>query len=325
MIATGSCQHCNCSEGVREIERQKVRYKMESRNSILIVDDEEANLLYLSDLLSGDYTIFTARDTADAIDKAEKYHVDLILLDFDRPGAGEYEALTAIKGSENIKDIPVILITGSSSSEDEQKGLDLGADDYVAKPFSDAVIKLRVRNQIRIVNQIRAIERLSTIDQLTEIANKRSFNKQLGVEWRRAIRNQLPLSVLMIDVDRFKNYNDTYGHLQGDVALQAIAGTLTQTLKRPADFAARWGGEEFAVLLPSTDIDGAMLIAELIRESIENTSIPCSADIFTHVTVSIGANARLPAQNDSMNDFIHCADMALYAAKETGRNKVCRA
>lgn len=298
---------------------------MENKNSVLVVDDEKANLLYLNHILSADYIIYTARDAGEAIERANENHPDLILLDIIMPGMDGYDTLIALKELETTKDIPVIFITGLGGSEDELKGLDLGAEDYITKPFSDAIVKVRVRNQIKMVNQMRAIERLSLIDQLTEIANRRNFNQQMDMEWRRAIRYKLPISVMMIDVDRFKLYNDTYGHQQGDVVLQTVAKTLKQTLRRAADFAARWGGEEFAVLLPMTDMKDALMIAEVIRENIENIVILCNDGASAGVTVSIGVNAIIPAQNDSVEEFIFKADKALYTAKETGRNRVCRA
>ena len=310
-------------------EQDEQKERTENRNSILVVDDAKLNLICLNRILGDDYTVYTARDAKGVLEQANTLLPDLILLDIILPDIDGYETLSALKTSERTKDIPVIFISGLSSSEDEMKGLLLGAEDYITKPFNDAIVKLRVRNQIKIVNQIRAIERLSNTDQLTEIANKRSFNQQLNMEWRRAVRDKLPISILMIDVDKFKNYNDTYGHLQGDVVLRVVAQTLTRTLKRSTDFAARWGGEEFAVLLPGVDMNGATVIAELIREAMEKTVIPCADGRPTSVTLSVGVNSRTPAltdsTNDAMNTFVHKADIALYAAKETGRNRVCRA
>ena len=298
---------------------------IEAQNSILIIEGETESLQILYRILGDEYVLYSAKNYREAIEKANELPIDVILLAAAMPWVSGYDVLEALKKVEKTKEIPVIIMTEMSDGDDELKGLDLGASDYIAKPFHETIVKLRVQNQIRIVNQIRAIERLSTIDQLTDIANKRSFNQQLNMEWRRAIRNKQPLSIMMLDVDLFKNFNDTYGHLQGDVVLQSIAKTLVQTLKRPADFAARWGGEEFAVLLPVTDIEGAMLNAENIRRNIERTIVTCAPGVDTNVTVSIGVNTLIPTIRDSMNDFVNKADMALYNAKRTGRNKVCAA
>ena len=293
------------------------------KNTILIIDDEKPNLIYLNELLSVDYSIFAAKDGQEAIKKANEILPDLILLDIIMPGMNGYEVLSRLKSSEITREIPVIFITGLSSREDEEKGLALGTADYITKPFRDAIVKLRAGNQIRIVNQMRAIERLSMIDPLTEIANRRNFDQRLNTEWRRAIRDKLPISIMIMDVDRFKVYNDTYGHQQGDVALQTVARVLTETLKRPADFAARWGGEEFAILLPATHMDGALMLAERIRENIEGTTITCQDGTTTRVTASIGVNTQMPMISDSLNNFISKADSVLYTAKEMGRNRVC--
>ena len=298
---------------------------MEDKNSILIVDDEKSNLLYLYHILGEEYMIYTARDATEAIARANEYIPDLILLDIIMPGMNGYEVLATLKKPGITEDIPVIFITGLSSSKDEMKGLDLGAEDYITKPFSDAIVKLRVRNQIKMVNQMRAIERLSMVDQLTDIPNRRSFNQRIDLEWRRATRDRSPISIMMIDVDKFKIFNDTYGHQQGDIVLQTVANILQQTLKRPGDLAARWGGEEFAVLLPETDLNGALTIAEIIRANIEATVIPCRDNTSTSVTISIGVHTQIPSQSDSIDNFIFKADQALYTAKETGRNKVCPA
>jgi diguanylate cyclase (GGDEF)-like protein len=209
------------------------------------------------------------------------------------PEMDGYAVLVELKKNEKTQDIPIIFVTGLSHSDYEEKGLTLGAADYITKPFSSAIVKLRVLNQIKMQEQLRIINKLSMFDQLTGLANRRSFDIRQKSEWDRAVRAQYPLSVLMIDVDRFKNYNDTYGHLQGDVALQTVANVLTDTLKRSSDFPSRWGGEEFVVLLPNTDLSGAVNIAEKIRENIENTIIHAPNSLVTKITVSIGVNSEL--------------------------------
>jgi len=293
------------------------------KNSVLIVDDENSNIIALTYILSPEYTVYAVKNGQSAIKAAEKHLPDVVLLDIIMPEMDGYAVLAALKDSEKTQHIPVIFITGLSNVDNEEKGLSLGASDYISKPFSSAIVKLRIQNQIKIINQMRAIEYLSMMDQLTGIANRRNFDQRLNAEWGRAARDKNSISIMMIDVDKFKIYNDTYGHQQGDVVLQTVAGVLTHTLKRTADFAARWGGEEFAILLPMTDIDGALAIAELIRVNVENIIIPCNDGTATYVTVSIGVNAQIPTQNDSIDDFIFKADAALYTAKGMGRNRVC--
>ena len=293
------------------------------KNSILIVDDEKSNLMVLTHILSPEYTIYTAKDGQDAINKAGKLLPDLILLDIIMPEMDGYEVLTTLKNSAETRKIPVIFITGLDSSEDEEKGLVLKAADYIGKPFRPAIVKLRVGNQIQIVNQMRTIERLSMIDQLTNIPNRRSFDNRLNMEWNRAIREKAPISLLMTDVDKFKVYNDTYGHQQGDTVLQTVAAVYSRTLKRSGDFAARWGGEEFVVLLPNSDKNGALMVAEQIRANVESEIIPIPDGGNTKVTISIGVNTLMPTSDSSLEGFVSGADTALYTAKETGRNRVC--
>jgi len=296
----------------------------EKKNSLLIVDDENMNLKVLTHILGSEYTIYTANNGISAVEKAKEYKPDLILLDILMPEMDGYVTLSELKKIEEVHKIPVIFITGLNSEEDEEKGLSLEAADYIAKPFSAMIVKLRVRNQIQIVNQMRTIERLSLIDQLTNIPNRRSFDDRLNMEWKQAIREQTPISILMIDVDNFKDVNDTHGHQKGDIVLKSIAEVFPQSFRRPGDFAARWGGEEFVVLLPNTPIEGTMDVAEKIRIDIQNTSVACAEGLTLSVTVSIGVNSLIPGQNSSIDAFISNADRALYAAKNAGRNRVMR-
>jgi diguanylate cyclase (GGDEF)-like protein len=294
----------------------------ENKNTLLIVDDESISLKVLVDILGLEYTIYTATSSQSAIEKAKECNPDLILLDIMMPDIDGYHALSELKECEETSKIPVIFITGLDSDEDEEKALSLHASDYITKPINPMIVKLRVRNQIQIVNQIRTIERLSLIDQLTSIPNRRCFDERLQMEWKRAKREQTPVSLLIIDLDKFKRINDTYGHQQGDIVLQVVAETLQHAFNRPADFAARWGGEEFIVLLPNTHLSGSMNVAEKIRTGVEKLEIPYYEGVIIKLTVSIGVNSLIPEQNSSINAFISNADKALYAAKEAGRNKV---
>jgi diguanylate cyclase (GGDEF)-like protein len=293
------------------------------KHTILIVDDETANIRALSQVLLPEYTVFMARDGRTAIETAENVTPDLILLDVIMTDMSGYEVITELKNSDRTREIPVIFITGLSGVEDEEKGFLLGAVDYITKPFNNTIVRARVRQHLQTLRQLRMIKRLGVIDPLTDIANRRGFNERLEVEWAHAIRDKNMLSILMIDIDHFKRYNDTYGHPQGDVLLQAIAAIFRQTLVRSTDYAARWGGEEFTVLLPGTNMDGALKIAERIRSDVEAAAVPRADGSDTHVTVSIGVYSQTPQPGDSPNDFVTSADKALYTAKESGRNKVC--
>jgi len=297
--------------------------KNTDKNCVLVVDDEAANIIALTNILSSDYTVYVAKNGTNAVKVAKDKLPDVILLDVLMPEMSGYEVISVLKKTEETCGIPVIFVTGLGTEEYEEKGLGLGASDYISKPFSSAIVKLRVLNQIKIVNYIRTINNISTTDQLTGVPNRRGFDKLLNREWGRAARERMPLSILFIDVDKFKIYNDTYGHKQGDLALQSVAGTIESSLKRSSDCTARWGGEEFAVLLSNTGLSGALKIAEKIRANIEQSTISLVSGDVTKVTASIGVNTLTPAKNCSLNDFIVQADKALYTAKETGRNRVC--
>jgi len=292
------------------------------KNSILVVDDEASNHVFLANLLSPVYTVYAATNGRSAVKIARDVIPDLILLDIVMPEMDGYKVLAELNSFEETRDIPVIIVSGLSSAEDEKKGLASNAVDYISKPFDAEIVKLRIRNQIKIVNQMREIVRLSTTDQLTGVPNRRGFDNQMEREWARMIREKFPMSVLMLDVDKFKNYNDTYGHQQGDVVLQMVAKTMTQSYLRSTDYGARWGGEEFITILPNTNMEGAIDVAERVRTNIENLSIPLPNGETTRVTVSIGVNTVTPTTGDPIDEFIECSDNALYSAKQTGRNRV---
>ncbi|MFP3155280.1 diguanylate cyclase [Lachnospiraceae bacterium ZAX-1] len=294
-----------------------------TKDTILIVDDEKANLLLLNRILSTEYTVLMAKSGTEALSRAESELPDLILLDIIMPDINGFDVLEKLKKSEITHHIPVIIITGLTSEGDEEKGFFLGAVDYITKPFNNAIVRARVKTHMQIVDQIRTIERLGLFDPLTDIPNRRSFDNHIAIEWRRAIREKSPISFLMMDVDKFKSYNDTYGHPQGDVLLKTIAKIFTSVARRPSDLAARLGGEEFGVLLPDTELEGAFEIAEAIRTEVAATQIPLTEGAgMTSATISIGAISFMPKEGDEAKDFISKADEHLYTAKTTGRNKV---
>jgi diguanylate cyclase (GGDEF)-like protein len=286
---------------------------IEGKSSILIVDDDKANIIALTHILAPEYTIYAAKDGHEALEATREHLPDVILLDILMPEMNGFEVLSSLKSDEKTRAIPVIFITGLGDVENEEKGLSLGAADYMTKPFSPAIVRLRVKNQIQILNQIDLIRSISVTDPLTGLSNRRDFDYRMHLEWEHALRNKTPLSIFMIDVDNFKEYNDTHGHLQGDAALKSVAKAIGKSFYRSVDFAARWGGEEFAVLLPNTDLPGAITVAESIRQNVEAKKL----------TVSIGVATHMPDHTDLISDFINIADRALYNAKKTGKNKVC--
>ena len=295
------------------------------KNSILIVDDQVLNITILIHLLRDEYTLYAAKDGPSAIELAIKHVPDLILLDIVMREMDGYQVLEKLRLIEATQNIPIIFITGLNSKEEEEKGLALEVADYISKPFTPSIVKLRVRNQIRMINYMREIEKLSMTDALTGLSNRRSFNIMLEKEWGRAIREQQPLSMIVLDIDKFKDFNDTYGHQHGDIALQTVAQILNSIIKRRTDYVARWGGEEFVILLPSTDVISAIKIAEKVRIEVENASIPHPDQFETRVTISAGVNGIIPTLSSVVDKFVSDADRALYAAKGQGRNRVVSA
>ena len=292
-------------------------------HSVLIIDDQEAIISSLVKILKPEYRIYSELNGKDGIEAAEKHLPDVILLDVLMTDMDGYDVIDLLKRSETTKNIPVIFITSLTGDDNEAKGLALGAADYITKPFTPGIVTLRIRNQIKLVDQLRTIEKLSMMDQLTDLPNRRNFEERISSEWGRSSRERTHISLLMIDLDNFKSYNDRFGHQQGDVALQSMTKVFTDVLRRPGDFAARWGGEEFIVLLPNTDLFGALEIAEHIRSSAENMDVSCTDEAASKITVSIGVNMREQGQGGSISDFISKADEALYNAKHKGRNRIC--
>jgi diguanylate cyclase (GGDEF)-like protein len=267
--------------------------------------------------------VFTAKSGEEGLSRAASARPDLILLDIIMPGIDGFEVLKTLKEATETRSIPVIIITGLDNDRDEEKGLLLGAVDYISKPFKNHIVIARVHTHMQIVQHIRIIERLGLIDPLTNIPNRRCFDDRLGVEWRRATRERSPISFMMMDVDKFKNYNDTFGHPQGDTLLKTIAKIFNSAARRPGDLAARLGGEEFGVMLPGTGLEGALEIAEEIRSRVEDARIPTvDGNTITAVTISIGVTVHVPTDDSSVEVFLAQADKNLYVAKETGRNRV---
>lgn len=300
-----------------------MQFKKE-RARILIVDDEKMNLKVLAELLKDEYSPILATSGLQALKHAfGDTPPDLILLDVIMPEMGGYEIIKSLKNNEKTNNIPVIFVTSLDSIEDEEQGLKLGAVDYITKPFSPPIVKMRVRNHLRIVHQYKLLDQLAYLDGLTEIPNRRYFEQTFKKEWMRAIREDAPMSLVLADVDFFKQYNDNYGHAMGDVALQSIAHILEGSLLRPTDFVARYGGEEFVIVLPETDELGAKIVVERCLQNIAELNLPHHfSGIADHLTVSIGCATIYRFSECSPEICLKTADQNLYAAKQNGRNQM---
>ncbi|NJB68355.1 diguanylate cyclase (GGDEF)-like protein [Desulfobaculum xiamenense] len=294
------------------------------KQRVLIVDDSSFNISILGSALSEEYEVSVATNGRDAIAVAEaEPHPDLILLDIIMPGMDGHQVCRELKSRSTTQGIPIIFITAMNQEGDEMRGLELGAVDYITKPFSIPIVRARVRTHLDLKRKTDILEHLSSLDGLTGIPNRRRFDEVLDLEWRRLQRTGSPLSVVMLDIDFFKKFNDHYGHAAGDGCLRHVAGALRATLKRPHDFVARYGGEEFVAVLPDTDFDGAVRIAQTMREAIESLGLMHEhSDVTNHVTVSVGVCTTIPGKEKHSEDLLTTADRMLYRAKDGGRNRV---
>lgn len=295
----------------------------DSKYRILVIEDSILNQHVIQNILQDKYMLARALTAREAFEMLPIFRPHLILLDIILPDADGFKVLEMLKNTEESRNIPVIIITGMDSEENEERGLMLGAVDYIKKPFKHGIVSARVNTQIRIIRQMQTIEQLGMLDGLTGIANRRAFDMHLRFEWNRAIKEDIPLSMIMLDIDHFKEYNDTYGHPQGDIILQSIASILKLETKDSSGKVFRYGGEEFSVILPTSGVAGAIHVAERIRNSVETARVRSFfSDIVTRVTVSAGVASIRPAPDDQMHSLIELADQKLYQAKHDGRNRV---
>ena len=291
--------------------------------TILIVDDERVNRTMLAELLGQQYRVLLAKDGPGALTIAsrEAHRLMLILLDVSMPGMDGYEVLAQLRSNEATAGIAIIFITGQSDAAAEEYGLRLGAADYVSKPIRPAVVSVRVGNQIQMALQRRALERLAHVDGLTNLSNRRHFDDMLQRTSRRCLRTGEPLGLALIDIDHFKQYNDHYGHIQGDDALKSVASTLARHARRPFDIAARFGGEEFALILPG-HMEPRTLV-EQFREDVAQQGISHAASqTASHLTVSCGVLTITHPGTELIEEWLQKVDSLLYEAKTQGRNRV---
>jgi diguanylate cyclase (GGDEF)-like protein len=296
---------------------------MAQRSTILIVDDSPTTIEFLNSVLGSEYEVLFATNGIEGLDIATRAVPDLILLDVIMPGIDGYELCARLKQDPKTRPIPVIFITAMSTDEDEARGLQAGAIDYIIKPISPPIVRARVSNHLELKKYRDLLENLSAMDGLTGIANRRKFGEHLDIEWRRAQRTMMRVSLIMVDIDDFKQYNDTYGHLAGDDCLRRVAGVLAELLRRPADICARYGGEEFACLLPGTEQADASRLAGVMKNGIYALAIPhATSRAADRVTISAGVATLMPLSTIQPSALIDMADKLLYQAKADGRNRV---
>lgn len=293
---------------------------------LLLVDDQAVNIQSLYQIFSGDYEVFMATSGEQALAVCASKQPDLVLLDVVMPGMDGLETCRRLKADADTADIPVVFVTSQNSPEEETQGLEVGAVDFISKPVNPAVVKARVKTQLTLKAQTDALRMLAALDGLTGVPNRRVFDERLELEWRACRRSGAPLSLLMIDVDHFKLYNDHYGHLEGDSCLKAVAAALASCVERSRDLVARYGGEEFVCLLPDTDLDGARHLAEKIRASVSGLAIPHSeSKTAAIVTISLGLACVQDFTVVEPKALLKFADRQLYMAKQAGRNQLAAA
>lgn len=291
----------------------------EPRPRLLVVDDEVSNIELIAEIFP-DYNVLFATHGKRALEMAASENPDVILLDIMMPDIDGYEVCRRLKLEKKTRPIPVIFISVLGDVAAETLGLELGAIDYISKPFSPAIVKMRVINQIELKRTREKLTQMSLTDALTKLANRRYFDKVLVQEYARHIRSGGDLSLILLDIDHFKKFNDTHGHICGDNCLQQVAGMLGGMI-RATDFVARYGGEEFVCILPETNYEGAQAIAEKIRTTIAGlTIVQDGFDIVDQVTVSLGVVTGSCTPSRSPLMFVAKADELLYKAKSAGRN-----
>lgn len=294
------------------------------RPRLLVVDDQPINIQTLYQIFHADHEIFMATSGEQALAFCrDNVPPDLILLDVVMPGMDGIEVCRRLKSDPALADIPVIFVTARSDPADEAAALTAWGVDFIAKPVNPIVVRARVKTHLTLKAQTDLLHSLVFVDGLTGVANRRRFDEALQIEWRRCRRSNTALTLLMIDIDHFKRYNDHYGHQTGDACLQKVAASLKTGLKRAQDLVARYGGEEFVCLMPECDHPAGQNKAEELRAAVAALGIPHADSPTAHrLTLSIGIAVMYPNGENGPEALIAMADAALYEAKRNGRNRV---
>ncbi|WP_395009343.1 diguanylate cyclase [Undibacterium sp.] len=298
-------------------------YPLPSRPRLLVVDDQATNIQVLYQILSSDYQVLMATNGAQALALCASKQPDMVLLDLVMPDMDGYQVCQKLKTDAITRDIPVIFITAQTDEAAEEKGFDLGAVDFISKPVNPRLVRARVKTHLMLKAQSDLLRSWAYLDGLTGVHNRRFFDERVNAEMGRAIRNQAALSLIMLDVDFFKRFNDHYGHQAGDDCLRKVAKALKASLMRASDHIARYGGEEFVCLLPETSFTGALQIAETIHKDIASLQIEHAASsVAPFVTISVGVGCKPEKAHGNANSLISLADTQLYKAKEHGRHRI---
>lgn len=298
------------------------RRTSDNQDTILCIDDESDNLRILSNLFKNNYQVVLCKHAQKAVELAKQHQPSLILLDVVMPEIDGFELLKQFRDDPDTKTIPIIFITGLNDLADEEKGLKLGACDYIHKPFQPSIVRARVNAHLEIMRQRRLLERLAHIDALTELPNRRQWDQDIEVVMERSKSSGKEFTIGIIDIDHFKLYNDHYGHPQGDITLRKISNAVARALYDFSGQIYRCGGEEFFFFIPETKELSVSVILQKALDSVKELEIEHKiSPTSPFVTISLGAvNA---SSNIEVDDLIQQADKNLYNVKNSSRNGIC--
>jgi diguanylate cyclase (GGDEF)-like protein len=290
---------------------------------VLIADPDDDSLDRLEEFLSDEQEVFSARSSEQVVRACAEESPDLLLLEAELQGANGIELCRRLKEQSHWAHLPIIVMSSEATPDKETAALLAGAVDFISKPVNPAVLRARVSTHLTLKRQSDLLREQAYLDGLTALANRRRFDQQLDLEWRACQREEMALGLVLLDVDHFKQYNDYYGHQAGDRVLQTVARVLDDALRRPRDFVARFGGEEFVCLVPGADIEAVTRSAEYLLERLLSVGLPHAASpVAPYVTFSAGVSALVPKAEIPPEELIRQADHRLYHAKLAGRARV---
>ena len=296
---------------------------LDEKHTILIVDDNELELLVFRSAISEEVVTSFVSSAEEAIRYIEHHSApDLIILDVMMPTVTGFQLCEQLKADFKTRDIPIIFLTALNNLDTRTKAFKAGAVDFISKPFYPEELEFRVMNQLRAIDQRNHLESLAFVDELTRLPNRRRYNQAMLSEWSRCKRHKTSIALLIIDIDSFKLYNDTYGHMAGDRAISEIGQSLSTQASRPGDICARFGGEEFVLLLPECNVEGAIAKASKALKDVIALSIPHErSSAHQYASISVGVAVAYPSNELDTLELFKRADTALYEAKTNGKNQ----